>query len=177
MLYVVSDGLAGIENAVKSSFDGVFYQRCVVHLVRNLKSYTNKNNCASVISDFKSFYTAPNKDIALENYNYFLEKYKDNTTLIKRFKEYSELIMPLFDIPINIRKYIYTNNIVESVNSKLKRGFYGRGALPNANSAINIIFLNLDDLENKWKNKKVSNWNKIYDELIEIYYDDIKEYL
>ena len=85
--------------------------------------------------------------------------------------------MPLFDIPINIRKYIYTNNIVESVNSKLKRGFYGRGALPNANSAINIIFLNLDDLENKWKNKKVSNWNKIYDELIEIYYDDIKEYL
>ena len=71
----------------------------------------------------------------------------------------------------------YTNNIVESVNSKLKRGFYGRGALPNANSAINIIFLNLDDLENKWKNKKVSNWNKIYDELIEIYYDDIKEYL
>ena len=177
VLYVVSDGLAGIENAVKSSFDGVFYQRCVVHLVRNLKSYTNKNNCASVISDFKSFYTAPNKDIALENYNYFLEKYKDNTTLIKRFKEYSELIMPLFDIPINIRKYIYTNNIVESVNSKLKRGFYGRGALPNANSAINIIFLNLDDLENKWKNKKVSNWNKIYDELIEIYYDDIKEYL
>ena len=177
VLYVVSDGLSGIENAIKSSFDGVFYQRCVVHLVRNLKTYTNKNNMASVIKDFKNIYTSSDKNIALENYNYFLEKYKSNTSLIKHFKEYMEYIMPLFDLPINIRKYIYTNNIVESVNSKIKRGFYGRGALPNVNSALNIIFLNLDDLEKKWKNKKVPNWNNIYNELIVVHNDSLKQFL
>lgn len=177
VLYVVSDGLSGIENAIKSSFDGVFYQRCIVHLVRNLKTYTNKNNMASVIKDFKNIYTSSDKNIALENYNYFLEKYKSNTSLIKHFKEYMEYIMPLFDLPINIRKYIYTNNIVESVNSKIKRGFYGRGALPNVNSALNIIFLNLDDLEKKWKNKKVPNWNNIYNELIVVHNDSLKQFL
>ena len=72
-----------------------------------------------------------------------------------------EYIFPLFEISINIRKYIYTNKIVESVNTKIKRGFYGRGALPNINSALNIIFLNLEDLEKKWKNKKENNL-KIY---------------
>ncbi len=57
--------------------------------------------------------------------------------------KYIEEIIPLFDIPINIRKYIYKNNIVESVNSKVQRVFYGRGALPNADFAINIIYINL----------------------------------
>ena len=85
--------------------------------------------------------------------------------------------MPLFNLPINIRKYIYTNNIVESVNSKIKRGFYGRGALPNVNSALNIIFLNLEDLEKKWEKKKVSNWDKIYNELIQVHKQDIEQYL
>ena len=86
-------------------------------------------------------------------------------------------IIPLFNLPINIRKYIYTNNIVESVNSKIKRGFYGRGALPNVNSALNIIFLNLDDLEKKWSKIKVPNWNNIYNELILVHKQDIEQYL
>lgn len=85
--------------------------------------------------------------------------------------------MPLFDLPINIINYIYTNNIVESVNSKIKRGFYGRGALPNVQSALNIIYLNISDLENKWNNKHVPNWDNIYSELIKIHYNDIKNYL
>ena len=130
-----------------------------------------------IIHDFKNIYLAPNKDLALENYNDFLEKYKDNKTIIKHVKEYIDYVLPLFDIPINIRKYIYTNNIVESVNSKIKRGFYGRGALPNINSALNIIFLNLEDLEKKWTKSKVSNWNNIFNELNTIYHDDIQNYL
>ena len=177
ILYAVSDGLTGIENAIKTAFPNTFYQRCVVHIVRNLKTYTNKKNSASIINDFKNIYSASTKELATENYNYFLNKYKNNKTVIKHVKEYIEYIMPLFNLPENIRKYIYTNNIAESVNSKIKRGFYGRGSLPNINSALNIIFLNLDDLENKWKNKKVSNWNNIFNELNIIHKDIIDEYL
>ena len=58
-------------------------------------------------------------------------------------------MLPLFILPVNIRKYININNIVESVNSKIQRGFYGREVLPNKESAVNIIYLNLIDLENK----------------------------
>ena len=132
---------------------------------------------ATIIHDLKNIYLAPNRELALENYNDFLIKYKDNKTLIKHVKEYIEYILPLFDIPTNIRKYIYTNNIVESVNSKIKRGFYGRGALPNINSALNIIFLNLENLESKWTKSKVNNWNNIYNELYSIYNSEIGKYL
>ena len=177
ILYAVSDGLSGIENAIKTAFPDTFYQRCIVHIVRNLKTYTNKKNCASIIKDFKSIYTAENKELALENYNEFKDKYQNNKNVIKHAEEYINYIMPLFDLPVYIRKYIYTNNIAESVNSKIKRGFYGRGALPNINSALNIVFLNLDDLENKWKKQKVSNWNNIFNEINTIHKDIIKKYL
>lgn len=177
VLYIISDGLTGIKNAIKLSYPTSFYQRCVVHIVRDLKTYTNKNNSKSIIADFKNIYSAPSLELANENYEYFLDKYKDNKTIIKRVKDYMDEIMPLFNLPINIRKYIYTNNIVESVNSKIKRGFYGRGALPNVNSALNIIFLNLDDLEKKWSKTKVPNWNNIYNELILVHKQDIEQYL
>lgn len=177
ILYIVSDGISGIESAVEDEFNGAFHQRCVVHLVRNLKSYTNKSNSKEIINDFKNIYSATSKDMAIINKDYFLEKYKDNKTIIKHATEYLQYIMPLFDLTIHIRNYIYTNNIVESVNSKIKRGFYGRGALPNVQSALNIVYLNISDLENKWKKKHVSDWDNIYSELITVHYNDIKEYL
>ena len=177
VLYIISDGLTGIKNAIKLSYPTSFYQRCVVHIVRDLKTYTNKNNSKEVIKDFKNIYSSPSLELATDNYEYFLDKYKDNKTIIKHVKDYMDEIIPLFNLPINIRKYIYTNNIVESVNSKIKRGFYGRGALPNINSALNIIFLNLDDLEKKWSKTKVPNWNNIYNELILVHKQDIEQYL
>lgn len=66
---------------------------------------------------------------------------------------------------------------MESVNFKIQRVFYGRGALPNKESALNIIYLNLTDLENKWKKPKVSNCDKNYNELTTIYLNEIKEYI
>ena len=177
ILYICSDGLTGIKDAINEEFPSSFYQRCVVHIVRNLKTYTNKSNSKEIITDFKNIYSATSKQMAIMNKEYFLEKYQDNKTLINHASKYIEEIMPLFDIPINIRNYIYTNNIVESVNSKIKRGFYGRGALPNVQSALNIIYLNLQDLETKWKKKHVSNWDSIYNELIQVHYNDIKNYI
>lgn len=177
ILYICSDGITGIKDAINDEFPSAFYQRCVVHIVRNLTKYTPKSIMKDVINDFKAIYSAPNKPLALENKQYFFNNYKNYKTLIKYASKYIDEIMPLFNIPINIRKYIYTNNIVESVNSKIKRGFYGRGALPNSNSAINIIYFNLIDLENKWNKQHVSNWDNIYNEILQLHYDDIKDYL
>lgn len=175
ILYIVSDGVTGIKEAVKDEFENCFYQRCVVHIVRNLKKYINKKE-AYIIKDFKKIYTASDKKLANLLWNEFKETYKDKKTMLNHATKYIEEIMPLFDIPINIRKYIYTNNIVESVNSKVQRGFYGRGALPNTDSAINIIYVNLIDLENKWKKTKVQNWDNIFKEIQIVHKETLEKY-
>lgn len=175
-LFIVSDGVTGIKDAINDEFPDAFYQRCVVHIVRNLKTKISKKDY-SAIKDFKKIYSALDKKSALLYWEEFKEKYKNNNVLMKYATKYFDEIIPMMDLPINIRKYIYTNNIVESANSKIKRGFYGRGALPNANSAINIIYLNLIDLEKKWSKTKVNNWDKIFQELQVLYPDLIKKYL
>lgn len=176
ILYVISDGVTGIKDAIKEEFPNSFYQRCVVHIMRNLKKYTNKKE-TYIINDFKKIYTVSDKKLDNLLWNEFKEKYKDKKTMLKHAEKYIEEIMPLFNIPINIRKYIYTNNIIESVNSKVQRGFYGRGALPNADSAINIIYVNLIDLEKKWKKTKVKNWDNIFKEIQIIHKDILEKYI
>ena len=176
ILYIVSDGVSGIKEAINSEFPNAFYQRCVVHIMRNLKKYVGKKD-TQIIYDFKKIYTSNNKNSALLYINEFREKYQDNKLIVKHANRYIDEILPLFDIPINIRKYIYTNNIVESVNSKIQRGFYGRGALPNTNSAINIIYVNLLDLEKNWMKSKVKNWNNIFNELQVVHKDIINKYM
>lgn len=176
ILYVVSDGVTGIKDAIEDEFPDAFYQRCVVHIVRNLDKYVSKKE-RYMISDFKKIYTASNKNLAELYAKEFLEKYKDKKIVIKHAKKYINEILPLFDLTENIRKYVYTNNIVESVNSKIQRGFYGRGALPNTESAINIIYVNLTDLEKKWAKTKVANWNNIFNEIQQVHKDIIEQYI
>ena len=177
ILYICSDGIGGIENAIKDTFPNSKHQRCIVHLVRNVETYITSKNKKEIIDDFKNIYSAPNKETAKEYYESFLAKYKKHKTLCKHVESYYNLIIPLFDIPVNIRKYIYTNNISESANSKIKRGFYGRGALPNTSSAINITYFAIKDLESKWKNKKVNNWDNIFNEISIVHKDIIEKYL
>ncbi len=177
ILYIVSDGLKGIEEAIKEEFKGTRYQRCVVHIVRNLSTYVASKDRKEVIGDFIKIYKSKTKEEADEKYKDFIEKYGRKRTIVKKVEEYYGYIRPLFNEPEHIRNYIYTNNIVESANSKIKRGFYGRGALPNVESAINIIYVNLKDLEDKWKKKQVQNWNKISEEILTVHYKEVKEYL
>lgn len=177
ILYLVSDGQKGMEQAVKQEFEGTRYQRCVIHLARDLCTYIGSKDRKEIVGEFTKIYKSVSKEIADENYKSFVEKYKSKKTLIKRVEEYYEYIRPLFDVPENIRKYIYTNNIVESANSKVKRGFYGRGALPNVESAINIIYVNLRELGDKWSKRQVNNWDKISDEIMKVHYEEIKKYL
>lgn len=175
ILYIVSDGVSGIKDAINDIFPNAFYQRCVVHIVRNLYKRIPKKE-KNVINDFKKIYTANDKITAELYIKEFNEKYSDKS-YFKYANKYIEEVIPLFNLPINIRKYIYTNNIVESVNSKVKRGFYGRGALPNTEAAINIIYLTLIDLEKKWKKSKVNNWNNIINEINIVHKDIIDKYL
>ena len=76
ILYITSDGVTGIKDAIKDEFPEAFYQRCVVHIVRNLDKYVSKKE-TYIISDFKKIYTAANKNLAELYASEFLEKYKE----------------------------------------------------------------------------------------------------
>src|SRR5690554_7217541 len=63
--------------------------------------------------------------------------------------------------PQEIRKLIYTTNIIESFNASLRKYTRNKKVFPNDESALKSIYLAFLQIEKKWK-KSRSGWGQIY---------------
>ena len=87
-----------------------------------------------------------------------------------------EYLEPLFELPNEIRKAIYTSNAVESVNSALRKVTRGKGSFPSEDSVFKILFLRIKDLKEKWE-KPIKNFKTIQLQLIELFGERYTKYL
>ena len=176
ILYMSSDGIAGFKGSLERVFPKAQSQRCVVHLVRNLYGICPKKEAKEVIADFKRIYTSTTFDEANIRLDEFKERWKDNKKIVKKVESFMELIEPLFELPQEIRKCIYTSNAVESVNSALRKVTRGKGSFPNENSVYKVMFLRIKELSQKWT-RPIPNWKTIQPQLIELFGDRYTQYI
>ena len=87
-----------------------------------------------------------------------------------------QYLEPLFELPDEIRKCIYTSNAVESVNSALRKVTHGKGAFPSENSVFKILFLRIRELKEKWS-KPIQKWKTIQVQLTELFGERYTKYL
>ena len=87
-----------------------------------------------------------------------------------------QYLEPLFELPQEIRKCIYTTNAIESVNSALRKVTRGKGAFPSESSVFKVLFLRIRDLSEKW-NRPIQNWQTIQAQLIQLFGDRFTKYL
>ena len=118
--------------------------------------------------DFKKIYTSTSFEDAKIRLDEFKEKWKEYKRIIKKAEDFMEYLEPLFELPQEIRKCIYTSNAVESVNSALRKVTRGKRAFPNENSVYKVMYLRLKELSEKWK-KPIPNWKTIQPQLIELF--------
>lgn len=176
VIYVSIDGLKGLSDAINEVYPQTKIQRCVVHLVRNLYGICSKKEAKEIITDFKKIYTSSSLNEALEEFESFKNKHNDKKKIIEKVTEYMNYIEPLFEVPNEIRKVIYTTNAVESVNSAYRKVTNGKGAFPNENAVYKIIYLRINNLEKKWS-KPIKDWKIILNQLVELFGNRIIKYL
>ena len=177
ILYMSSDGIAGFKGSLERVFPKTQSQRCVVHLVRNIYSLCPKKNAKEIIGDYKKIYTSANIEEAEFQLEVFRKKYeKEQRRIVKKAEDFMEYLEPLFELPEEIRKNIYTSNAVESVNAALRKVTRGKGAFPNENSVYKVLYLRIKELSEKWK-KPIQNWKIIQQQLIELFGDRYTKYL
>ena len=112
--------------------------------------------------------------ISLEN---FKNKYdKDYHRVVKKAQDFIQYLEPLFELPDEIRKCIYTSNAVESVNSALRKVTRGKGAFPNENSVYKVLYLRIRELKEKWK-KPIKNWKIIQSQITDLFGERYTKYL
>ena len=168
ILYMSSDGIAGFKGSLERVFPKTQTQRCVVHLVRNLYGICPRKEAKAIINDFKQIYTSTSMEDAEIRLDEFKEKWKENIRVVKKVEDFMEYLEPLFELPQEIRKCIYTSNAVESVNSALRKVIRGKGAFPNESSVYKVLYLRIRELSEKW-NKPIPNWKTIQPQLIGLF--------
>ena len=176
ILYMSSDGIAGFKGSLEMVFPKAQSQRCVVHLVRTLYSLCPKKESKEIVGDFKKIYTSTSLEEACLMLDIFKKRYSEQKRIVKKVIEFMPYLEPLFEIPQEIRKCIYTTNAIESVNSALRKVTRGKGAFPSEASVFKVLYLRIKELTEKW-NKPIQNWRTIQAQLIELFGDRYTKYL
>ena len=176
ILYMSSDGIAGFKGSLETVFPKTQSQRCVVHLTRNIAKLCPRKQQKEIINGWKKIYTSSSLEAAQVCLDQFKEEFIKYKTVIKKVEDFMQYLEPLFELPDEIRKAIYTSNAVESVNSALRKVTKGKGSFPSKESVYKILFLKIKELKEKW-NKPIRSWNTIQLQLIELFKDRYTKYI
>lgn len=153
------DGLKGFEDAIHAVFPRTTVQLCIVHMIRNSTKYVSYKDLKEVTTDLKKIYTATNEKAGEIELEIFAEKwYSKYPVIADIWKRNWTGIIPLFAFPEQIRKAIYTTNIIESANRQIRKIIKNKGVFPDDKSIQKIIYLALRNASKKWT-MPIKNWS------------------
>jgi len=81
-----------------------------------------------------------------------------------------------FKYPAEIRKIIYTTNIIESVHRQFRKLTKTKGAFPNENSLLKLLYLEIKNASKKWT-MPVRNWSLTISQLAIFFEGRLDKYL
>ncbi len=92
--------------------------------------------------DLKTVYTAVTQVEAEENLAAFAEKWqKQYPSCVKSWEENWEVLSTFFEYPPEIRKIIYTTNIIEGLNRQLRQMTKNKPSFTNDDSLCRMLYL------------------------------------
>ena len=81
-----------------------------------------------------------------------------------------------FNFPMEIRKMIYTTNIIESLNSQFRKVSNSRSIYPSEDALLKVLYLSSKNIIKKWS-QKVRGWEGILTMLSIEYGERLEKYL
>jgi len=167
------DGLRGIEEAIGAVYPSADVQRCVVHQIRNSMRYVSWKDRKEVVGDLKKVYGAVTLQGAEAEMDRFEEKWSGKYPhVIKSWRVNWSTLTSFFRYPVEIRRMMYTTNIIESVNSKFRKATGVRRVFPTDEAVLKCLYMAAMDLERKWR-RPVKDWPSIYAQLIILFEERI----
>lgn len=168
-LLFVTDGLAGIKDAISNVFPKAKHQSCWVHLARNVSHGVRVKDRTEVLNDLKTVYTQESVKAAEEKLDTFIQTWnKKYPKVTERFKNNPSLFTFL-SFPKPIRASIYTTNLIEGFNKHLKRYTKRKEQFPNEDSLIRFIGTYAGDYNQRFQMRIHKGFRLVTAELNEMF--------
>jgi putative transposase len=164
------DGLKGFPEAIAQVFPKTEIQLCVVHQIRNSLKYVVSRDQKSFMLDLKLVYKASSKELAEHHLLELGEKWgKKYPAVIKSWQTHWEALSQYFKYPEELRRIIYTTNIVEGFHRQIRKYTKSKGAFTSENALLKLIYCACQKILEKW-DQTMHNWALIISQL-QIYFD------
>ncbi len=89
--------------------------------------------------------------------------------VLKSWREKWPNLSVYFKYPTDIRKVIYTTNTIEAVHHQFRKLTKTKGAFPNENSLLKLLYMGIQNASKKWT-MPLQNWNLTLSQL-SIYFE------
>jgi len=174
ILITATDNLNGFTQTIRSVFPQSQTQICVVHQIRNACRYVVWKDKKQFTADMKHIYTAVNKQAAELALNDFAEKWGSKYSYaIKSWKDNWDELTVFFDFPLEIRKIIYTTNLIENLNGKIRKYTKNKMSFPTDDAVLKSVFLALREATKKWT-MPIHNWGIVLNQFMLIFEDRLR---
>jgi transposase-like protein len=144
---VCCDGLTGLPDAITVTWPQAVVQLCVVHLIRASLRYASRKYWVPLTKDLKLIYTAADAAAAAA-LEAFAATWGDRyPAIVKLWRAHWEQFTPFLAFPPEVRRVIYTTNLIESMNARLRKVTRNRGQFPSEQAALKVLYLAVRNLE------------------------------
>ena len=159
------DGLKGFSEAIKTIFPSTEVQLCIVHQVRNSLRYVASKDQKVFMRDLKQVYRAVTKQLAEQKLNDLEVAWgKKYPLVLKSWRVNWEELSAFFKYPEEIRRIIYTTNVIEGFHRQLRKVTKTKGAFSNETSLLKLIYLAIQNVSKKWT-MPPKNWSQTISQL------------
>jgi len=152
---VVSDDHKGLVKAIRTHFQGVTWQRCQTHFMRNIIDATPKSLRDELYPHLRAILDAPNIDAARLLLNQTLGVFEKKAPKAMQVLEMGfDDATAVLVLPEKYRRRLRTTNAVERLNEEIRRRERVIRIFPSRESVVRLIGALLMELDDKWTTGK-----------------------
>ena len=148
---VVSDDHAGLRGAIVRHFQGASWQRCQVHMTRNLCGQVAATKRSSLATRLRVVFTASTRDDAMRAARQLAEDWRmSHPRLAEQIEEEIEDCLSCLAFPVEHRPRIRTTNGMERLNQEIKRRTRVVRIFPDRDACLRLVTALVMEQSDEW---------------------------
>ena len=161
----------GMKTALAKTYPQAHFQRCLVHVMRNICAKVRVEDREAIMNEFKQIHQQANKAAAVDVLHAFYAKWdKSYNHVIRNLKDIEPYLLVFYNYPKQIRASIYSTNMIESFNNVIKRKAKPKAELPTEQSLDTFIGIQVMSYNDRYFNRIHKGFGQVQDTL-ESYFD------
>lgn len=157
--------MTGFDTAIHAVFPEAEIQNCIIHQLRNSSKYVSYKDLKALMSDLKAVYATVDEQAALDALETFAQNWDNKYPKIARsWRENWANLSTYFKYPQEVRRLIYTTNMIEGFNRQLRKVTKSKSVFPTDDSLLKMLYLAMMDITKKWTGRR-QDWSRIHAQL------------